>query len=286
MIIMLCPQPHSHSHSNQHHLHHDSALLLPFPFLRRLFALHQYHHLYTSVPLRFLVPHKLRLFRELHRLLQHDVALGPVLQRRLLRPRLGAPPLPSPLRENPPLLPPSSYGKKNCYSFPSLPSPARYLLRTFTVYDNYDAKSRPPSFDAALASTVLFSWRSPWPESAARYGATPTSSPPSPTPPPLSISASTASPPTPPSSPPSSSSSSTPPPTTPPTTSSSSTTAAFPAAPVPPGAPASPATPTASPAPGSRTPPSEPCRKMPARSAWYRRRTRSPAPTWSLISSP
>ncbi|XP_020229693.1 receptor-like protein 4 [Cajanus cajan] len=67
--------------------------------------------------------------------------------------------------------PPSSYGKKNCYSFPSLPSPARYLLRTFTVYDNYDANSRPPSFDVALASTVLFTWRSPWPDSAARRGA-------------------------------------------------------------------------------------------------------------------
>ncbi|XP_027365950.1 receptor-like protein 4 [Abrus precatorius] len=66
--------------------------------------------------------------------------------------------------------PPSSFGKKNCYSFPSLPS-GRYLLRTFTVYDNYDAKSRPPSFDVALSATVLFSWRSPWPESTARDGA-------------------------------------------------------------------------------------------------------------------
>ncbi|XP_061349731.1 receptor-like protein 4 [Gastrolobium bilobum] len=66
--------------------------------------------------------------------------------------------------------PASSYGKKNCYSFPSLPS-GRYLLRTFTVYDNYDAKSRPPSFDVALSGTVLFSWRSPWPESVARDGA-------------------------------------------------------------------------------------------------------------------
>ncbi|CAJ2642346.1 unnamed protein product [Trifolium pratense] len=49
----------------------------------------------------------------------------------------------------------------NCYSFPSLPS-ARYLLRTFTVYDHYDDKSRPPSFD---------NWRSPWPESTSRDGA-------------------------------------------------------------------------------------------------------------------
>ncbi|KAK7391437.1 hypothetical protein VNO78_19853 [Psophocarpus tetragonolobus] len=67
--------------------------------------------------------------------------------------------------------PPSSSGKKNCYTFPSLPSPARYLIRTFTVYDNYDANSRPPSFDVALSSTVLFSWRSPWPQHTARYGA-------------------------------------------------------------------------------------------------------------------
>ncbi|KEH43453.1 putative transferase [Medicago truncatula] len=66
--------------------------------------------------------------------------------------------------------PSSSSGKKNCYSFPSLPS-ARYLLRTFTVYDNYDAKSRPPSFDVALSSTIIFNWRSPWPESTARDGA-------------------------------------------------------------------------------------------------------------------
>jgi len=66
--------------------------------------------------------------------------------------------------------PSSSSGKKNCYSFPSLPS-SRYLLRTFTVYDNYDAKSRPPSFDVALSSTIIFNWRSPWPESTARDGA-------------------------------------------------------------------------------------------------------------------
>ncbi|XP_019434359.1 PREDICTED: probable LRR receptor-like serine/threonine-protein kinase At5g48740 [Lupinus angustifolius] len=67
--------------------------------------------------------------------------------------------------------PSSSYGKKNCYSFPSLPPSSRYLLRTFTVYDNYDAKSRPPSFDVAIAGTILFSCRSPWPESVARDGA-------------------------------------------------------------------------------------------------------------------
>ncbi|XP_073223990.1 receptor-like protein 4 isoform X2 [Cicer arietinum] len=66
--------------------------------------------------------------------------------------------------------PPSSYGKKNCYSFPSLPS-SRYLLRTFTVYDNYDAKSRPPSFDVSISATIIFNWRSPWPESTSRNGA-------------------------------------------------------------------------------------------------------------------
>ncbi|CAK8573078.1 unnamed protein product [Lathyrus sativus] len=66
--------------------------------------------------------------------------------------------------------PSSSNGKKNCYSFSSLPS-ARYLLRTFTVYDNYDDKSRPPSFDVAFSGTIIFNWRSPWPESTAQYGA-------------------------------------------------------------------------------------------------------------------
>ncbi|CAI8585122.1 unnamed protein product [Vicia faba] len=66
--------------------------------------------------------------------------------------------------------PSSSNGKKNCYSFSSLPS-ARYLLRTFTVYDNFDDKSRPPSFDVALSGTIIFNWRSPWPESTARDGA-------------------------------------------------------------------------------------------------------------------
>ncbi|KAL4358660.1 hypothetical protein HN51_030070 [Arachis hypogaea] len=66
--------------------------------------------------------------------------------------------------------PPSSYGKKNCYSLPSVSS-SRFLLRTFTLYDNYDAKSRPPSFDVSLSSTILFSWRSPWPASTASDGA-------------------------------------------------------------------------------------------------------------------
>ncbi|XP_054809656.1 receptor-like protein 4 isoform X2 [Prosopis cineraria] len=65
---------------------------------------------------------------------------------------------------------PVSYGKKNCYVVPSLPN-GRYLFRTFVVYDNYDGKSHPPSFDISVEGTVVFSWRSPWPESLARDGA-------------------------------------------------------------------------------------------------------------------
>ncbi|RDX78612.1 putative LRR receptor-like serine/threonine-protein kinase, partial [Mucuna pruriens] len=65
---------------------------------------------------------------------------------------------------------PISSGKKNCYSIPSLP-PSRYLVRTFVVYDNYDGKSHPPSFDVSVAGTVVFSWRSPWPQSLSRDGA-------------------------------------------------------------------------------------------------------------------
>lgn len=57
---------------------------------------------------------------------------------------------------------PLSSGKKNCYVLPGLPS-GRYYLRTFTVYDNYDGKSHPPSFDASVEGTLVFSWRSPWP---------------------------------------------------------------------------------------------------------------------------
>ncbi|CAI0458973.1 unnamed protein product [Linum tenue] len=64
---------------------------------------------------------------------------------------------------------PLSSGKKNCYILP-LPS-GRYYFRTFTVYDNYDGKSHSPSFDASLEGTLVFSWRSPWPESLARDGA-------------------------------------------------------------------------------------------------------------------
>ncbi|CAI0552575.1 unnamed protein product [Linum tenue] len=64
---------------------------------------------------------------------------------------------------------PLSSGKKNCYILP-LPS-GRYYFRTFTVYDNYDGKSHSPSFDASVEGTLVFSWRSPWPESLARDGA-------------------------------------------------------------------------------------------------------------------
>ncbi|KAJ6899366.1 receptor-like protein 4 [Populus alba x Populus x berolinensis] len=64
---------------------------------------------------------------------------------------------------------PLSSGKKNCYIFP-LPS-GRYFFRTFTVYDNYDGKSHPPSFDASVEGTLVFSWRSPWPANLARDGA-------------------------------------------------------------------------------------------------------------------
>ncbi|RZR86445.1 hypothetical protein BHM03_00013655 [Ensete ventricosum] len=65
--------------------------------------------------------------------------------------------------------PPVSAGKKNCYSVP-LP-PGRYYVRTFTVYDNYDSKLRTPSFDVSFEGTLVYAWRSPWPEAAARSGA-------------------------------------------------------------------------------------------------------------------
>ncbi|KAG5236961.1 receptor protein [Salix suchowensis] len=64
---------------------------------------------------------------------------------------------------------PLSSGKKNCYILP-LPS-GRYYFRTFTVYDNYNGKSHSPSFDASVEGTIVFSWRSPWPENLARDGA-------------------------------------------------------------------------------------------------------------------
>ncbi|KAI0502477.1 hypothetical protein KFK09_017430 [Dendrobium nobile] len=65
--------------------------------------------------------------------------------------------------------PPNSFGKKSCYSIPV--PPGRYYLRTFTVYDNYDSKMRNPSFDVSIEGTLVYSWRSPWPEPVARSGA-------------------------------------------------------------------------------------------------------------------
>ncbi|KAK9051124.1 hypothetical protein SSX86_027750 [Deinandra increscens subsp. villosa] len=66
---------------------------------------------------------------------------------------------------------PVSSGKKNCYVFPELP-PGRYHLTTFTVYDNYDGKTHPPSFDLSIEGTLVYSWRSPWEDDdVSRYGA-------------------------------------------------------------------------------------------------------------------
>uniref|UniRef100_A0A2P2KXD2 LRR-RLK n=1 Tax=Rhizophora mucronata TaxID=61149 RepID=A0A2P2KXD2_RHIMU len=64
---------------------------------------------------------------------------------------------------------PLSSGKKNCYIIP-VPN-GRYYVRTFTVYDNYDGKDHSPSFDASVEGTLVFSWRSPWPENLAQGGA-------------------------------------------------------------------------------------------------------------------
>ncbi|KAL8518303.1 hypothetical protein ACS0TY_009605 [Phlomoides rotata] len=66
---------------------------------------------------------------------------------------------------------PISSGKKNCYSIPTDPPAGRYFLRTFTVYDNFDGKAHSPSFDVSVEGTLVFSWRSPWPESVSRSGA-------------------------------------------------------------------------------------------------------------------
>lgn len=65
--------------------------------------------------------------------------------------------------------PPSSAGKKGCYAVPVLPG--RYYFRIFIVYDNYDSKLSPPSFDVSVEGTLVFSWRSPWPGKIARDGA-------------------------------------------------------------------------------------------------------------------
>ncbi|VFQ85496.1 unnamed protein product [Cuscuta campestris] len=64
---------------------------------------------------------------------------------------------------------PISAGKKNCYVIP-IPD-GKYLLRTFTVYDNFDGKSHSPSFDVSVEGTLVFSWRSPWDDYISRTGA-------------------------------------------------------------------------------------------------------------------
>ncbi|XP_073306038.1 receptor-like protein 4 isoform X1 [Primulina huaijiensis] len=66
---------------------------------------------------------------------------------------------------------PMSSGKKNCYIIPMSAGSGRYFLRMFTVYDNFDGKSHSPSFDVSVEGTLVFSWRSPWPESVSRSGA-------------------------------------------------------------------------------------------------------------------
>ncbi|KAK6134038.1 hypothetical protein DH2020_032217 [Rehmannia glutinosa] len=90
-------------------------------------------------------------------------------RRRHLR-RLRASPLPPPAGKTLRHFPISS-GKKNCYSIPTPTAGGRYFLRTFTVYDNFDGKSHSPSFDVSVEGTLVFSWRSPWPESVSRSGA-------------------------------------------------------------------------------------------------------------------
>ncbi|XP_026407816.1 receptor-like protein 4 isoform X2 [Papaver somniferum] len=64
---------------------------------------------------------------------------------------------------------PLSSGKKNCYIV-NVPN-GRYYFRTFTVYDNYDGKLHPPSFDLSVEGTQVFSWRSPWFEEISKNGA-------------------------------------------------------------------------------------------------------------------
>ncbi|KAL5722248.1 hypothetical protein ACHQM5_005791 [Ranunculus cassubicifolius] len=65
---------------------------------------------------------------------------------------------------------PLSSGKKNCYTVNNVPN-GRYYFRIFTVYDNYDGKLHSPSFDVSVEKTVVFSWRSPWPEDVSKDGA-------------------------------------------------------------------------------------------------------------------
>ncbi|XP_077253215.1 di-glucose binding protein with Leucine-rich repeat domain-containing protein [Tasmannia lanceolata] len=64
---------------------------------------------------------------------------------------------------------PISFGKKNCYLV-NVPN-GRYYIRTFTVYDNYDSKMHSPSFDVSVEGTLVFSWKSPWPEDISKDGA-------------------------------------------------------------------------------------------------------------------
>ncbi|XP_042502086.1 receptor-like protein 4 [Macadamia integrifolia] len=64
---------------------------------------------------------------------------------------------------------PISFGKKNCYIV-NVPN-GRYYIRTFTVYDNYDGELHSPSFDTSVEGTLVFSWRSPWPERISKSGA-------------------------------------------------------------------------------------------------------------------
>ncbi|XP_043717052.1 receptor-like protein 4 [Telopea speciosissima] len=63
---------------------------------------------------------------------------------------------------------PISFGKKNCYIV-NVPN-GRYYIRTFTVYDNYDGEMHSPSFDTSVEGTLVFSWRSPWPETVSKSG--------------------------------------------------------------------------------------------------------------------
>ncbi|KAL2904993.1 Receptor-like protein 4 [Bienertia sinuspersici] len=66
--------------------------------------------------------------------------------------------------------PPTTSGPKNCYVIPTSSNGGRYLFRTFTVYDNYDGKNHPPSFEVSVEGTVVFSYSSPWPESLSSDG--------------------------------------------------------------------------------------------------------------------
>nr|CAD1842597.1 unnamed protein product [Ananas comosus var. bracteatus] len=117
----------------------------------------------------FLLQHRLRRHGQLHVVAGAGLAVGPVLfsgdPGMVAEPHRFSQPQERTLR----FFPPVSSGKKNCYSVP-VPS-GRYYIRTFSVYDNYDAKLRSPSFDVSVEGTLVFTWRSPWPEAAARSGA-------------------------------------------------------------------------------------------------------------------